>query len=492
MKSMIVIGAGIAGLSTGCYARMNGYDATIFEMHHKPGGLCTAWERQGFIIDGCIHHLAGAGASSLLHRTWQELGAFGPEDIKFFDELTRVEDLHGGSFTVYTDIQKLESQMKQYWPKDAAVIEEYARAAQLFTRVDLLGLAVLGPLKSAIRLLPLSSALHTWGRVNLKQFSERFTHPFLRRAFPSVQYNLPDIPMLIHLSFLAGCHRRILGWPKGGALAFSHAIEKRYLNLGGNIGYRSKVKKILVDNDKAVGVRLEDDTEHRADIVVSCADGHTTIFDMLDARYIDDQLRSYYEAAPDYLEMSVHVSFGTSRDMSGEPHSLVLLLDDPIRVMDQAFDRLSIEVFNFDSSLAPPGKWVVKVMLGSSYEYWNSLRRQENLYNAKKNEVADRVLEVLDTRFPGLAASVEMSDVATPLTTERYTGNWRAAQAWSPPDRGPGMKALSRTLPGLDNLYMAGQWAEGMIGISTAAISGRTTVQSICRKHRKKFVTDLA
>ncbi len=62
-KSITIIGAGIAGLSVGCYAQMNGYRTKIFEMHNKPGGLCTAWKRNGYTIDGCIHHLAGASAS---------------------------------------------------------------------------------------------------------------------------------------------------------------------------------------------------------------------------------------------------------------------------------------------------------------------------------------------------------------------------------------------------------------------------------------------
>ena len=54
-KSIIIIGAGIAGLSAGCYAQMNGYGTQIFEMHDKPGGLCTSWERQGYTFNGSIH-----------------------------------------------------------------------------------------------------------------------------------------------------------------------------------------------------------------------------------------------------------------------------------------------------------------------------------------------------------------------------------------------------------------------------------------------------
>jgi len=74
-KSVIIIGAGIAGLAAGCYAQMNGYRSQIFEMHDLPGGLCTAWERRGYIFDGCIHTLLGSGPGQPYHRMWEELGA---------------------------------------------------------------------------------------------------------------------------------------------------------------------------------------------------------------------------------------------------------------------------------------------------------------------------------------------------------------------------------------------------------------------------------
>jgi phytoene dehydrogenase-like protein len=75
MKKIIIIGAGIAGLSAGCYARMNGYETRIFEMHDKPGGLCTAWKRKGYTFDGCIEWLIGTTPGSAVNRIWHELGA---------------------------------------------------------------------------------------------------------------------------------------------------------------------------------------------------------------------------------------------------------------------------------------------------------------------------------------------------------------------------------------------------------------------------------
>jgi len=66
-NSIIIIGAGFAGLSAGIYAQMNGYKTQVFEMHDKPGGLFTSWKRNGFIIDGCIHWLVGSAPGSAMN-----------------------------------------------------------------------------------------------------------------------------------------------------------------------------------------------------------------------------------------------------------------------------------------------------------------------------------------------------------------------------------------------------------------------------------------
>ncbi len=74
-KSLIIIGAGVAGLSTGCYAQMNEYHSQIFEMHDKPGGVCTSWRRNGYTFDGCIEWLMSSSPGNPFYQIWQELGA---------------------------------------------------------------------------------------------------------------------------------------------------------------------------------------------------------------------------------------------------------------------------------------------------------------------------------------------------------------------------------------------------------------------------------
>jgi phytoene dehydrogenase-like protein len=487
---MIIIGAGIAGLATGCYAQMNGYQTQIFERHDRPGGLCTSWERKGYTFDGCIHHLAGAGPHSRIYPIWEELGAVQGREMSFADELVRVEMPDGKAFHVYVDPDQLEAHMKALAPADRRVIEAYVGALRRFSELELLAAPLFGP-ADFLRLLPRVPAVMRWGRTTLEGVAERFSDPFLRQAFPTIQYDFPDIPVLINLNFLAGCHRRILGWPMGGSLAFSQAIADRYAGLGGELHTRSRVEGILVENDRAVGVRLADSTEHRADVVVSAADGRTTIFDMLGGRYANDAIRAYYAEPDEYQEMSVHVSLGVGRDTSQEPRALVLFLEHPVTLMGEPHDRLDIENYGFDPAMAPAGKAVLKVMLGSRYSFWKALSVDRARYREEKTAIAEMIIAQLDARFPGLKQQVEIVDVATPLTIERYTGNLHGFQAWGA-KKNPWstmIKGLSKTLPGLENFHMVGQWAGATIGISTQAIMARALIKTLCKQEGREFTT---
>lgn len=70
---------------TGCYARMNGYNTRIFELHTVPGGLCTAWERNGYTIDGCIHFLVGCKPNAPFYSVCQELGVLRNNRFRIID-----------------------------------------------------------------------------------------------------------------------------------------------------------------------------------------------------------------------------------------------------------------------------------------------------------------------------------------------------------------------------------------------------------------------
>jgi len=295
---------------------------------------------------------------------------------------------------------------------------------------------------------------------------------------------------MVGQSLLAYLHTGNAGFPAGGSLAFARAIERRYLALGGQIQYQAQVEKILVENDRAVGVRLYDDSEHRADYVISAADGRSTVFDLLDGRYVDKHLRRAYDGHLP-IHSLVQVSYGIARDMSAEPHWANYLLDPPRLIGGTEHNYVSLKHYCFDPGMAPPGKSSLTVTLKSNHDYWQRIYGRK-LYDTEQIQVCQIVGDFLEERYPGITADVEVKDVATPMSYERYTGNWLGSTCgWllTKDTMRMMIQGLPKTLPKLGNFYLAGQWVEPGGSVPVVAMSGRNAIQLICHQDGREFTT---
>jgi len=322
------------------------------------------------------------------------------------------------------------------------------------------------------------------------EFASSLHDPTLR--FTVENLFLPEAPLWFLLMVLGLLADRQMGLLTQGCEGFVRPIEQRYRDLGGEITTHATVEKVLVEDGKAVGVRLASGEEHRADehradAVISAADGHSTLFQMLDGRYLDLKTRARYR---DWKLMRpwVMLSFGVKREFQGEPHFTMFRLSEPIDVGSQKVELLGVRIFNYSSHFAPAGRSVIQPSFEADWDYWNELQSDRPRYEAEKERIAGEVLRRLEAHYPGLSSQVEMTDVATPYTTWRYTLNWRGAyEGWLP--TGPQlMTALPRTLPGLRSFVMAGQWVAPGGGVPTCLISGRDAVRILCRQDGKAFV----
>jgi len=159
-------------------------------------------------------------------------------------------------------------------------------------------------------------------------------------------------------------------------------------------------------------------------------------------------------------------------------------------IADKMCERLPVHIYKQDPTMAPEGKTAMTIMLGSDYEYWKKLAEDRNIYVQKKNEIAALIISLLEQRFPGISDQVEVTDVATPLTLERYTGNWKGSfEGWLiTPDNAHTMtKPMLQTVPGLKNFYMCGQWVEPGGGLPTSIMSARRLMKKICREDGRRF-----
>ena len=499
-KSIVIIGGGIAGLSAGCYARMNGYETRILEMHTIPGGVCTAWKRNGYTIDSCIHWLVGSAPGVNYHELWKEVGAVQSFEMLDLDEYMRFEGSDGKALILYSDVDRLEKHLLELAPEDERAIRSFTKAIRRFSDFDIPvekapELYTLGDkLRMALSMLPYGRTFMLWRNVSVSDFGRKLKNPFLRSAFTEMASEAENFPMLALIMPLAWVNKKVAGYPLGGSLPFARAIEKRFLDLGGSIGYGARVVEILTEkgdhSDRAVGVRLADGTEHRADVVISAADGHATIFDMLGGRYVDETIRGYYETMKPFPPL-LYIGLGVADPLAEIPSTvggITFPLSPSIEIDGKSRERLSYKVYNFDPALAPPGKSVIIVMLNSDYDRWVELREDREAYAAAKEAVYDAVLDALEQRIPGIRDKVEMHDVATPVTWNRFTGNWRGSyEGWLPSGKNL-MMSMKRTLPGLEGFHMIGHWTTPGGGLPPAVSGGRHVIQLICKADRKKFV----
>jgi phytoene dehydrogenase-like protein len=489
-KKIIIIGAGLGGLSAGCYARMNGFEAEIYEMHDKPGGLCTSWDRRGYTIDYSIHDLSGPNEDSALHFLWQELGALEGMEMHYHDEFWRVETPDGLQVPMVCDIDEFGALLKSIAPEDKDLIEDYLKDARKFGRVEFMGV-VSGKLRNYFQMLGILGAMKRWGEVSMQAFAQRFSNPTLRQAFPYFQYGWPHVPVMIHMAFLGMCHQKLFGFPEGGSLAFAENIAKRFTNLGGQIHYQQQVKTILVKDNRAVGIELEDGSQVWGDYVISNADGYRTIYHMLDGQYTNEEIDAYYKQILDEQEMNTTISLGVDRTFPSHWRAISYLLDEPVDIAGAPRSNIDVEFYGPEYGFSPVGKSVLKILMKSKYSYWKELQEDRGAYRQVKDEAIERVIAILEDKFSGLREQIEMRDMATPVTVERYTNCIQGNQAWSPPDFSlmKMMQGVSKTLPGLDGFYMAGQWALGSLGIPNVAMDGRNVIKKICKGERIRFKT---
>ena len=494
-KSIIIIGGGLTGLSAGCYGRMNGYRTSIFEMHSIAGGVCTAWKRKGYTIDGAVNWVIGTRPGIEFYRFWEELGAAPNWKIYNHDLYMVNENRDGKLFFVYCDADRFEQYLLEISAEDETVIKELTGAIR---KASTMSMPVEKPQENygildKVKLLKMITQVgffKKWGGVSIGDFAEQFKNPFLREMI-SHSFGAEN-PMMMLLFLLGFQHSKSAGYIIGGALSLVSSIEKRYLDLGGEIHYNSRVVKILVENNRAVGIRLADGSEHRADWVLSAADGRTTIFDMLGGAYLDKKIKSKYDN-PNLFEPLVYVGLGVARQLEDLPASIGGLsysLLKPIVVAGEEKDTINVRSYSFDPTMAAQGKTTLVVQFTTDYDYWHKLRQEPHQYRAEKEAIVQAVIAGLEERFPGITEQVEMTDIATPITWERYTGNWRGSyEGWMFDSDFSLMSSMRKTLPGLKNFYMAGQWVNPGGGIPTAVMSGNHTIQMICKENRKEFTS---
>lgn len=490
--AVIIIGAGLGGLSAGIYAQMNGYQCRMYEHARHPGGVASQWKRLGYTIDGGIHFYMGFRQGPD-HDIYRELGIDQKEQYIEITNYGRFLDpSQDRTLDITQNLDQLAAAMKGISPEDATFIDKIIKGAKAFSHSNMTASMEKPPdmtrwwdtLKMMFKMKGTLRYYSGWYLQSLEKATRELHDPWLAHVFKYLF--LPEVPVAFVMMILGALSGGNMAVRKDGSGGFARALEKYYVDLGGEIYYGSTVEKILVEKDSTVGVRLQNGEEYRADHIVSAADGYSTLYDLLGGKYLTAELEKLHEDWPLWKPV-VLINYGVAREFFGEP-SIVML--KPTSNAEAGFlsnDAWVIRIFNYCSDCAPAGRTLVQVMIESQWKPWKDIRKDKEAYKEEKEKTSKEVLKRLNDVWPGIEDQVEMTDVATPYTWWRYTRNRRGSFEGFAVTHKIFTTQVKRTLPGLDHFFMAGQWVVPGGGVIPTLMSGKHAAMLMCRRDGKAF-----
>ena len=424
-----------------------------------------------------------------MHALWQEVFDIDKLTFVYPEEFVRLETERGESLSIYANVDRLEAELLTHAPQDSVEIRHLASAIRRFAKFPMPDPSERWPRKglAMLRALPELPLLWKWSRLSVEEYGRRFSHRLLRSFFESGETG--KLSMLALVFTLAWMSERNAGYAVGGSQAIIRSILAKLDQLGARLRLGAQVEKVLVERDAAVGVRLTGGETIAADWVISAADGHATIYDLLGGKYADAGTEKRFGAMQTFPSY-VQVSLGVARDLSRQAGYVTRVLDAPLTLdPDTQLRQVAFRFFHFDPTFAPPGKTAVTCFLPTrNFAFWADLRRHDPArYQAEKHRVEAAVIAILEKMVPDIGSAIEVIDVSTPATVIRYTNNWKGSMEGWLLTPGMGFKPLRNTLPGLRRFLMVGQWVMPGGGLPSGVMTARLAMRSLCKQDNIPF-----
>ncbi|MCQ2466668.1 MAG: NAD(P)/FAD-dependent oxidoreductase [Clostridia bacterium] len=490
MKKVIIVGAGISGMAAGICLQNSGFETEIYEKNAVPGGELTGWKREGIYIDNCIDWLMCSKKGTTMHELWREIGML-TDDLKLMDkDKFFTYKGHGGELTLWRDKERTKREMLEMAPEDKDAIEKLfenvVRAESMLVPtdkpMDKMGLRDFMKLGDFAKNVP--AAQKAYKGVSVKDLGESFKNPVIRSALQMMHpENTQAYSFIMSYATITSGSGDI---PEGGSLAAALRIANRYKEVGGKLHLKSPVKNVKIDGKIATGVVLEDGTEVSADYVICATDANHTFTHLLPASYMPKKLKKSFD---DKEHFSVFSKFHAAFVVDGKtsiPADTSFWESEGINVWgDREIKDVGFICYDYDPSITPEGKTILQMKLfqyTDEVDRWFELAKDKEKYEAKKNEIALKLQELIVKQYPEVAGKIRVLDTWTPVTYAKQCNAYRGAYMAFVADKNTKTVTTPGVIKKLNNVFLAGQWLMGSGGLPPATAQGKYAAWRICNK----------
>lgn len=490
MKKVVIIGGGIAGMTAGVYLQKAGFQTEIYEKNALPGGQCTAWKREGYVIDNCIHWLTGTRPGSDLHKLWKEIGALGEQVGVYEKEMFFSSKLDGQVLTFWRDKERTRKEMLKLSPEDEQEINklmDYVSMAESMTVPADKPFDAMNPLdfiKMGMSMKEMGMVMKEYGNMDIKELAMRFRHPLIQRAITDyMPKGYQAYAFVVSYATVTGGNGDI---PKGGSLAMALRIADKYKEYGGKLYTNASVKTIILNGKKAEGILLESGESINADYVICACDTDFTFRKLLPEKYMPKGLRKQYAEREKYpVSSGFQIAYAVD-GIFAELTGTRVFSCEKMQVGEQTVQSMSVQSYDYEPDFAPEGKMVLQTNFSQTeedYAYWCLLYENKEEYNKKKNEIAGYAMQRLIKEYPDLEGKIRVLDVWTPVTYTRYCNAYKGAYMSFVTTKQAKNITVPGKVKGIDNVMLASQWLMGPGGLPTAAVMGKFAAWRIRKKN---------
>jgi len=496
VKSIVIIGGGIAGLSAGIFAQKNGFKTTILEKHHTLGGECTGWNREGYHIDGCIHWFVGTKKGTKIRDLWDTVGALEGVDIHEPESFMAVEH-EKATVHFYRDLNKMKNSWISLSPEDKDIIEEFCcdiKKLQSFSLptgkpTDLMN--IIEKIKYFASMKDVGMIMQKYSKISVEELSKKFKHPALKNAISSFMpeggYSASSV--IFPLGTFTGGQSSI---PFGGSKALSSRMVEKYKSLGGQVETSCEIDHLEIDKNKVKKAYSKDRKAYDADYFIAACDAKEFYSNILKDNYTDKKYNFRFNNPKDYpLASNIYIGLGYEGAIEDIPRTVKFPVDSvDIKQNNKSIDYLQMTHYNYELDFAPENHTVITVAINQfspELDRWEELVKDSKAYKKEKERIGKEVIKAIENHFPNMKRKLKLLDVATPQTYNRYCNAYRGAFMGFWPTLSGKLLAHTGKINGLDNIMLSGQWLQPPGGLPTSLITGKDTVMRICKREKIKF-----
>lgn len=484
---VIVIGSGIGGLTAASLLAKAGASVLVVEQHDRPGGYAHGFKRKRYCFDSGVHLTSGCSSEGyrggqVIHKVLQAT------DVDDQVEFIRVNPF---CHAVYPDfnvsfphsIEHFVAVLSERFPDEKTGLESLLQLCLQISEEAAVAEEVMATSEAGLIRSNLS-AMFEYRRATLASVLDEFiSSPELKAIFATNWPYLGLPPSRVSFVYWATMFIGYLVdgayYCKGGFQNLANTLVKGLVQNGGDIFYKSAVKKITIVGGRVHGVVLGSGQEFTASAVISNADMRQTVYQLTGKEYFPKRFLAKMERMSHSLSIFA-VYIATSLDLES-----LEMKHESFYYSDLDHDRnfynttvgnvswISITIPTLiDASLAPQGEHIVMLTTLLPFDLCRDWRRH-------KAGFQEKMLELANEQIPGLKEHVLFIDSGSPGTMERYTLNHHgAAYGWDVTPEQTGPNRIQNQSP-VSGLFFAGHWTAPGGGVYGVAVSGVQAAQQI-------------